>query len=288
MLKSRRHSPALDRPKRVDPAIVDTATADTTVADAAKSPSEIGDASSASLPRHVAIVMDGNGRWARLRRRPRFAGHRAGVDAVKGVVRACAEKGIEVLTLFAFSSENWRRPKEEVSLLMDLFATALDRQARKLHQNNIRLTIIGEREAFGSALCERIASAESLTRNNSGLHLVIAANYGGRRDLVQACKAVAIEVRNGKMDPQSITPEVLEAGMSLEGLPSPDLFIRTGGEMRISNFLIWHLAYTELYFTEILWPDFDESAFEAALGSYAGRLRRFGRTTEQVLAAQKG
>lgn len=278
MLKSRSNSPALDRPKKVDPAIVD----------AAKSHGEIGGASSASLPRHVAIVMDGNGRWARRRRRPRFAGHRAGVDAVKGVVRACAEKGIELLTLFAFSSENWRRPKEEVSLLMDLFANALDRQARKLHQNNIRLTIVGEREDFGPALCERIASAEALTRNNGGLHLVIAANYGGRQDLVQACKEIATKVRNGKMDPQSITPEDLEASMSLRELPSPDLFIRTGGEMRISNFLIWHLAYTELYFTDILWPDFDEVAFEAALISYAGRLRRFGRTTEQVIAARSG
>ncbi|MBF2760940.1 MAG: di-trans,poly-cis-decaprenylcistransferase [Ectothiorhodospiraceae bacterium AqS1] len=231
--------------------------------------------------------MDGNGRWARRRRRPRFAGHRAGVDAVKGVVRSCAEKGIEVLTLFAFSSENWRRPAEEVSLLMELFANALDRQVRKLHQNNIRLTIIGERDAFGPALCERIASAEALTCDNSGLHLVIAANYGGRRDLVQACKEIATEVRKGTMDPQSITAESLEARMSLRDLPAPDLFIRTGGEMRISNFMIWHLAYTELHFTDILWPDFDEQAFEAALVSYAGRLRRFGRTTEQVLAAQQ-
>ncbi len=278
MLKSRENSPAADRPKK----------ADLVIADEDEAQGEIDDSSSASLPRHIAIVMDGNGRWARRRRRPRFAGHRAGVDAVKGVVRTCAEKGIEVLTLFAFSSENWRRPGEEVSLLMDLFASALDRQVRKLHENNIRLTVIGERDAFGPALCERIASAEELTRNNSGLRLIIAADYGGRRDLVQACRDIATRVREGGIDPQSITAESLEENLSLRDLPSPDLFIRTGGEMRISNFLIWHLAYTELYFTDTLWPDFDAVAFEAALVSYAGRLRRFGRTTEQVLAARTG
>ena len=241
-----------------------------------------------SLPRHVAIVMDGNGRWAARRRLPRFAGHRAGVEAVKGIVQACGEKGIEVLTLFAFSSENWQRPEEEVERLMRLFMTALKQQARKLHEHNIRLEVIGERRAFNDMLRERISMTEELTRANTGLRLVIAANYGGRWDLTRACREIAVRVRDGRLDPESITPELVDGFLSLSEMPVPDLLIRTGGEMRISNFLIWHLAYTEFYFTDTLWPDFDPYTFDKALGVYARRQRRFGRTSEQVVQARTG
>jgi len=237
-------------------------------------------------PRHVAIIMDGNGRWASRRRLPRFAGHRAGVETVKGVVRACGEKGIEVLTLFAFSSENWRRPQEEVGLLMGLFMTALEQQVRKLHEHNIRLRIIGDRSAFSSTLQERIEAAETLTKSNSGLNLVIAANYGGRWDMTQAARVIANRVQARELTPAEVTPELLQSLMSLSDVPEPDLFIRTGGEKRVSNFLLWHLAYTELYFTDTLWPDFDRQAFEGALASFETRQRRFGRTGDQIATAQ--
>jgi undecaprenyl diphosphate synthase len=240
----------------------------------------------AKCPRHVAIIMDGNGRWASRRRLPRFAGHKAGVETVKGVVRACGEKGIEVLTLFAFSSENWRRPQEEVGLLMGLFMTALEQQVRKLHDHNIRLRIIGDRSAFSRTLQERIEAAESLTRDNSGLNLVIAANYGGRWDMTQAARTIAGRIRAGELSPDQVSPELVESLLSLSDLPEPDLFIRTGGEKRVSNFLLWHLAYTELYFTDTLWPDFDRLAFDGALASFETRQRRFGRTGEQVATAQ--
>ena len=236
-----------------------------------------------SLPRHVAIVMDGSGRWARRRRLPRFAGHRAGVDAARDVVRACGERGIEVLTLFAFSSENWRRPHDEVEGLMGLFRNALEQEARRLHEHNVRLEVVGERGALSDMLRKRIGQAEELTRNNTGLRLIIAMNYGGRWDVTQACRAIACQVRDEALDPDAITPELVDEHLSLSELPPPDLFIRTGGEMRVSNFLIWHLAYAELYFTETLWPDFDPRALDAALGAYAGRQRRFGRTSEQVV-----
>lgn len=234
------------------------------------------------LPRHVAIIMDGNGRWAERRRLPRFAGHKAGVDAVKGVVEACGEKGIEVLTLFAFSSENWRRPEEEVGLLMGLFITALEQQAKKLHENNVQLRVIGDRSAFSPELQRRIAEAELLTSQNTGLTLVIAANYGGRWDIAQAARTMASRVQAGELELTDITPELFETALSLHELPPPDLFIRTGGEKRISNFLLWQLAYTELYFTDTLWPDFDRQAFDDALASFATRQRRFGRTGRQV------
>ena len=237
-------------------------------------------------PRHVAIIMDGNGRWAARRRLPRFAGHRAGVETVKGVVRACGEKGIEVLTLFAFSSENWRRPREEVGMLMGLFMTALEQQVKKLHDNNIRLRIIGDRGALSTSLQDRIEEAEALTGRNAGLTLVIAANYGGRWDLSHAARALARAVARGELSPDEITDESLQAHLSLSDLAEPDLFIRTGGEKRVSNFLLWQLAYTELYFTDTLWPDFDRSAFDGALASYATRQRRFGRTGEQIAKAQ--
>ena len=237
-------------------------------------------------PRHVAIIMDGNGRWASRRRLPRFAGHKAGVETVKEVVRACGEKGIEVLTLFAFSSENWRRPQEEVGLLMGLFMTALDQQVRKLHEHNIRLRIIGDRSAFSRTLQQRIEAAEALTGSNSGLNLVIAANYGGRWDVTQATRTIATRVRAGELDPDQVSSALLQSLLSLSDLPEPDLFIRTGGEKRVSNFLLWHLAYTELYFTDTLWPDFDRQAFDSALASFAMRQRRFGRTGDQVAKVQ--
>ena len=236
-----------------------------------------------SLPRHVAIVMDGSGRWARHRRRPRFAGHRAGVDAARDIVRACGERGVEVLTLFAFSSENWRRPPEEVERLMGLFRAALEQEARNLHEHNVRLEIVGERGMLNDMLLKRIVQAEELTRTNTGLRLVIAMNYGGRWDVTEACRKIAYRVRDGDLHPDAITPELLDQSLSLSELPPPDLFIRTGGEMRVSNFLIWHLAYTELYFTDTLWPDFDKRSLDAALDAYARRQRRFGRTSEQVV-----
>jgi len=237
-------------------------------------------------PRHVAIIMDGNGRWASRRRLPRFAGHKAGVETVKEVVRACGEKGVEVLTLFAFSSENWRRPQEEVGLLMGLFMTALDQQVRKLHENNIRLRIIGDRSAFSRTLQQRIEAAEVLTGGNSGLNLVIAANYGGRWDVVQAARTIATRVSAGALSPDEVDSTLLQSLLSISDLPEPDLFIRTGGEKRVSNFLLWHLAYTELYFTDTLWPDFDRQAFDGALASFATRQRRFGRTGDQVATVQ--
>ncbi len=241
---------------------------------------------SANTPRHVAIIMDGNGRWASRRRLPRFAGHKAGVETVKGVVRVCGEKGVEVLTLFAFSSENWRRPQEEVGLLMGLFMTALDQQVRKLHEHDIRLRIIGDRSAFSRMLQERIEAAESLTRTNTGLTLVIAANYGGRWDMVEAARTIASRVQAGELTPDQVSPQLVQSLLSLRDFPEPDLFIRTGGEKRVSNFLLWQLAYTELYFTDTLWPDFDRQAFEGALTSFATRQRRFGRTGDQLATAQ--
>jgi undecaprenyl diphosphate synthase len=234
------------------------------------------------LPRHIAIIMDGNGRWAKNRLLPRVAGHKAGVETVRQVVRACAEKGVEVLTLFAFSSENWRRPAKEVSLLMELFLTALQREAQRLHNNNVKLKIIGDRSAFAPRLREEIAKAEALSQNNTGLTLIVAANYGGRWDVVQAAQQLGKQIEAGKLRASDITLELFESNLVLQGLPEPDLFIRTGGEQRISNFLLWHLAYSELYFTDVLWPDFDTKSFEMALTSYAGRQRRFGRTGDQV------
>ena len=241
---------------------------------------------SGKLPRHIAMIMDGNGRWAIRRRLPRFAGHRAGVETAKDMVRLCGEKGIEVLTLFAFSSENWRRPEEEVGLLMDLFVAVLEQQVKELHENNIRLRVIGNRDALHATLRERIQEAESLTGDNSGQTLVIAANYGGRWDCCQAARRVARRVQRGDLAVEDIDEEAMRRELSLDNLPEPDLFIRTGGERRVSNFLLWHLAYTELYFTDTLWPDFDRSAFEGALAYYASHQRRFGRTGEQVAQMQ--
>jgi undecaprenyl diphosphate synthase len=241
-----------------------------------------------ALPQHVAVIMDGNGRWAKGRGLPRIAGHRKGVEAVRELVTACGERGISYLTLFAFSSENWRRPETEVRLLLELFLMALDKEVKKLHTSKVRFRVIGDIERFGPKLGARIQDAETLTRDNQGLTLTIAANYGGRWDIAQACKVLARAVAAGQLDPESITPDSFEPYLSMAGVPEPDLFIRTGGEQRISNFLLWQLAYTELYFTPTLWPDFDRAQFDQALTSFAGRQRRFGQTGDQVEAQSVG
>ena len=226
--------------------------------------------------------MDGNGRWARKRSAHRTEGHKAGVRATQGVIEACGERGIEALTLFAFSSENWRRPETEVSVLMELFLRTLRSEVGSLHENNVRLRFIGDRERFGSALQREMERAEAISRDNDGLQLVIAANYGGRWDIAQAARRFAEDAVAGRVDPADIDAELFGTRLSLAGLPDPDLFIRTGGERRISNYLLWHLAYTELWFTDSLWPDFDAAALDAAIEYYRGRQRRFGRTSEQV------
>ncbi|MDR3492791.1 MAG: polyprenyl diphosphate synthase [Gammaproteobacteria bacterium] len=235
-----------------------------------------------SLPRHIAIIMDGNGRWAKLRNLPRVMGHRAGVKAVRETIRCCAEKKIEVVTLFAFSSENWQRPQTEVSYLMELFVSALQREAKKLHQQNIQLRIIGDRLRFSEKLQKQMAKAEELTAKNTGLIVVIAANYGGQWDIAQACQTLAKEVEQGVITSDEINASLIQTKLALADLPLPDLFIRTSGEMRISNFMIWQLAYSELYFTECLWPDFNALEFEKALNSYSLRERRYGCTSEQL------
>ena len=237
------------------------------------------------VPRHVAIIMDGNGRWAKQRHLPRIAGHKRGVEAVRATVKACAEQGVGFLTLFAFSSENWRRPADEVALLMQLFIGALESEVRKLHRNGIRMKVIGERGRFDPKIQTLIAEAERLTAANRGLTLTIAANYGGRWDILQALSRLSKE-KSCKGE-----EEILEADLapylSMGYAPEPDLFIRTGGEQRVSNFLLWQLAYTELHFTETLWPDFDGAALEKAFDSYRSRERRFGRTSEQLAAAKR-
>ncbi len=243
--------------------------------------------SSSKIPRHVAIIMDGNGRWARKRLLPRVAGHRVGLEAVRKTITACVEQGVEVLTLFAFSSENWRRPKEEVGLLMKLFMTALDNEVKKLNQNGVRLRVIGELSAFSPELQQRIVEAEALTATNTTLTLVIAANYGGRWDITQAARRLAAQVERGEISSDDVDEERLRQQLCLAELPEPDLFIRTGGEERISNFLLWQLAYTEFYFTDLLWPAFDGEALQLAFDSFAGRQRRFGRTGEQVEEAER-
>ena len=238
---------------------------------------------SSEIPRHIAVIMDGNGRWAKKRFLPRIAGHKRGVEVVRDMVKQCATLGVEYLTLFAFSSENWRRPAEEVSFLMGLFLEALKREVSKLHQNNIRLIMIGDRSRFDAALQKQIADAEHQTRDNKGLTLTIAANYGGRWDLLQAMNRMqeAQPELSGKFTEQDIAPY-----LSMHYAPEPDLFIRTGGEQRISNFLLWQLAYSEFYFTDTLWPDFDEAALNQAIKSYQKRERRFGRTSEQLIDKQ--
>ncbi len=234
------------------------------------------------LPRHVAIIMDGNGRWAKRRGQPRHAGHRAGVESVRHVVEFCTDKAVEVLTLFAFSSENWRRPKPEVKLLMELFMLVLKRETRRLDSNNVRLRVIGDRLAFSDKLQQRIHDAEALTAGNSGMVLQIAANYGGRWDIAEATRRIAAKVAAGELDPARCDEQTVAEHLSFADLPDVDLFIRTGGEQRLSNFVLWQAAYAELYFSDLLWPDFDARALEAAFADFAARERRFGKITEQL------
>ena len=236
----------------------------------------------ATVPTHIAVIMDGNGRWARKRFLPRVAGHKRGVETVREMVKQCVKLDVKFLTLFAFSSENWRRPVQEVSFLMGLFMDALEREVSKLHHNNIKLVMIGDRSHFDVQLIEKINTSERLTANNTGLVLTIAANYGGRWDILQAVNKMqlALPALSGRYQEENFQPY-----LSMSYAPEPDLFIRTGGEMRISNFLLWQLAYTELYFTDTLWPDFDEAAFNLAISSYRQRERRFGRTSEQLNSA---
>ena len=230
------------------------------------------------VPRHVAIIMDGNGRWARKRMLPRVAGHRRGLESVRATVENCAERGIEYLTLFAFSSENWRRPAEEVALLMQLFQTALTSEVERMHKSGVRLKVVGDTERFGAKIHRLIEQGERMTAKNRRLTLTIAANYGGRWDILQAVN---------KVKERPIDEAALAQHLAMSYAPEPDLFIRTGGEQRVSNFLLWQLAYTELYFTETLWPDFDAAALDEAIGSYRSRERRFGRTSEQVSESKR-
>ncbi|OQK16915.1 hypothetical protein AU255_03155 [Methyloprofundus sedimenti] len=243
---------------------------------------EPGEKDKSLYPKHIAIIMDGNGRWAQQRHLPRIMGHPSGVKAVKRVVRFCAEQEIQVLTLFAFSSENWRRPKEEVSKLMGLFMLTMQKEVKSLNNNNIRLRFIGERANFSEKIQQKMAKSEQLTENNTGLTLVIAANYGGHRDITLALRSIAEQVKAGIIEPDEIDETMIADALSVPDLPDPDLFIRSGGEKRISNFLLWQLAYTEFYFTPELWPDFKAETMQAAIDDFLTRERRFGRTSEQV------
>lgn len=236
-----------------------------------------------TVPNHIAIIMDGNGRWATKRFLPRVAGHAKGVDAVRNIVEACIERGVGYLTLFAFSSENWRRPADEVSLLMRLFITALDREVSRMHANGIRLKVVGDLSRFEAKLQEMISHAERKTAANKRLTVTICANYGGRWDVMQAVnKMIALDPQGMAFNEDQLAPH-----LTMAYAPEPDLFIRTGGEQRISNFLLWQLAYTELYFTETFWPDFDAQQLDEAIASYQQRERRFGRTSEQLLENKK-
>jgi len=234
------------------------------------------------IPTHVAVIMDGNGRWAEARTLPRHAGHRSGVKSVRETVETAAKRGVSYLTLFAFSSENWQRPAEEVSGLMRLFLDALQREVDDLHRNNVRLTFIGAREQLQAGLIRKIAAAEEQTRNNSGLNLIIAVAYGGRWDIVTAARNLAARVLNQELSVADIDDEKLGGELALAGVPDPDLLIRTGGEQRVSNFLLWNLAYAELWFCDCLWPEFGERQFDEALSYYASRQRRYGHTGNQV------
>ena len=235
------------------------------------------------MPRHIAMIMDGNGRWATKRFLPRVAGHVKGVETVRDVVEACAARGVEYLTLFAFSSENWRRPADEVSFLMKLFVSALEREVAKMHVNGIRLKVVGDLGRFDAKLQKMIADAERKTAANARLTVTICANYGGRWDILQAtAKMVA-----NNPGVTEFTEEMLVPYLSMAYAPEPDLFIRTGGEERISNFLLWQMAYSELYFTDTFWPDFDAAALDLAIASYQKRERRFGRTSAQVVEHKK-
>ncbi|GLQ92135.1 polyprenyl diphosphate synthase [Dyella acidisoli] len=237
------------------------------------------------VPRHIGIVMDGNGRWAKARHRPRSFGHNAGRKAVREVVEGCIRHGVEALTLFAFSSENWQRPPDEVGALLDLFMRALDKEVDELDENNVRLRFIGDLSAFDKALEKRMIEAANRTANNTKLQLNIAVNYGGRWDIVQAARKAAMAVARGDLAVDAIDEAAFDGWTSLSAVPPLDLFIRTGGDHRISNFLLWQLAYAELYFTETLWPDFNQASLQLAINDFARRERRFGRTGDQVAQA---
>jgi len=243
---------------------------------------------SGQAPCHVAIIMDGNNRWAKRRFLPGVAGHKAGVDAVRAVVETSVRRGVEVLTLFAFSSENWRRPADEVSALMQLFVIALEREVRKLHRNNIRLKVMGDVSGFSPRLQTLIQDAEALTAENSAMTLVIAANYGGQWDIAQAAKRLAEDVVAGKLKAEDINEQTFHRYTWLSDLPAPDLLIRTGGEKRISNFMLWQTAYSEYYFSDAFWPDFKEEEYDRALSSFGDRTRRFGRTDDQLEEEKQG
>ncbi len=236
-----------------------------------------------ALPRHIAIVMDGNGRWAQQRGQPRYAGHRAGVASVRSVVEACGHLGIEALTLFAFSSENWRRPPGEVRVLMELFRSTLDQEVARLYEQGVRLHFIGDRTPLDPALQRRLDDAEALTAGNRGLELIIATNYGGRWEMAAAARQLAAAAARGEIDPEAIDERALQGALCLPEACDPDLFIRTGGEQRLSNFLLWQLAYAELYFTDTLWPAFGTEALARAIEAYSGRDRRFGGVQPSVL-----
>jgi|SRR5690606_13160673 len=238
-----------------------------------------------SVPQHLAIIMDGNGRWATRRMLPRAAGHARGVQAVRRVIEACGRRGVKYVTLFAFSSENWRRPHEEVSLLMRLFVQTLEKEVDKLEEQGVRLRVVGDLSAFEPRLQELIRAAEARTEHNSALHLTIAANYGGRWDILQATRKLLVDFPHLAERPEDITEDMLAQRLSMAWAPEPDLFIRTGGEQRISNFLIWQLAYTELYFSDGFWPDFGPAQLDEAFEWYRTRERRFGRTSEQLKQA---
>ncbi|HET6432276.1 MAG TPA: polyprenyl diphosphate synthase [Dyella sp.] len=240
------------------------------------------DPRAARVPRHVAIVMDGNGRWAKARFQPRSFGHNAGRKAVREVVEGCIRQGVEALTLFAFSSENWQRPQDEVSALMTLFLRALDKEVEELHAQGVRLRFVGALEHFGDDLRQRMHAAMARTADNRRLHLSVAVNYGGRWDIVQAARTAAAAIARGEFAPEALDEAYFGRGLCLAELPPLDLFIRTGGEHRISNFLLWQVAYAELYFTDTLWPDFDQACLARAIDDYARRERRYGRTSEQV------
>jgi undecaprenyl diphosphate synthase len=239
-------------------------------------------AGASGLPRHVAVIMDGNGRWAQRRALPRHLGHRAGAKAVRVTVEGCARRGVEALTIFAFSSENWQRPQEEVTRLMELFLESIDKQVDELHRNGIRVRFIGDLSRLRPVLVEKIASAEARTAANRRMTLFIAVSYGGRWDIVEAARRLAARAVAGEIKPEAIDESLFADHLQLAGAPEPDLFIRTGGERRISNFLLWNLAYSELYFCDALWPDFDDAALDAALRFYASRQRRFGLTDAQA------
>jgi undecaprenyl diphosphate synthase len=238
----------------------------------------------ADSPQHVAIIMDGNGRWARARGLPRPAGHRSSVKVVRQVVEECVNRNVRFLTLFAFSSENWRRPPDEVGMLMNLFFDSLVREIDNLHRNQVRIRFIGDRNELGADLAERMLAAEALTRSNAGLVLTVAVAYGGRWDIVQACRALAADVATGRLAPADIDEAQIAQRLALAGVPDPDLLIRTGGEQRISNFLLWNLAYTELYFCDVLWPAFAPKDLATAFEYFAQRERRFGKTSAQLVA----